>query len=123
MSKPLTTLKRSLLSVHFTEKEASVYLALLGLGQGTVSQIAYQANINRTTCYVILSILLKMRLARVVIHEPKQLYAPTHPKKIKTLVLKELKKNQARLELVDNMILELERIQQESPWSKRVTVL
>jgi len=55
-----------------------------------------------------------MRLARVVIQEPKQLYAPTHPKKIKTLILKELRKNEARLELVDDVIVELEQIQQRS---------
>ena len=43
----------------FTQKEAGVYLALLELGQGTVSQIAKKAALKRPIIYVILESLIK----------------------------------------------------------------
>lgn len=46
-------------SADFKPKEASVYLALLELGQGTVSNIARLAELKRPTIYVVLEKLIK----------------------------------------------------------------
>lgn len=86
-------------------------MSLLELGQGTVSKIAQKADINRTTCYVILSSLVKAGLVLIVRQKPKQLYSAAPPIKIRVLLLRELRKNEARLELMDIVIPELKSIQ------------
>jgi sugar-specific transcriptional regulator TrmB len=53
------TLLKLLEQAGFTEKEARVYLALLELGRGRVSDIAKKADLKRTIIYVILEGLIK----------------------------------------------------------------
>ncbi|MEW6610388.1 MAG: helix-turn-helix domain-containing protein [Patescibacteria group bacterium] len=45
--------------IGFSEKEARVYLALLALEQATANEIAKKADINRTSAYDVLEILIK----------------------------------------------------------------
>jgi len=52
--------------------EANVYLALLELGKGTVTEISQQAKLNRTTGYDILERLCLYSLANRSISEPKK---------------------------------------------------
>ncbi|MFH1089794.1 MAG: helix-turn-helix domain-containing protein [Candidatus Uhrbacteria bacterium] len=75
-------LKNFLLSLAFSEKETNVYLALLTLGKGTVSEIARQAEMNRTTGYDILSKLVNYGLVSVSGKEPKQEYVAESPDKV-----------------------------------------
>jgi sugar-specific transcriptional regulator TrmB len=55
-------LTRLLKSAGFSEKEASVYLALLSHGPAGATDIAERARINRSTTYVILEMLMKRGL-------------------------------------------------------------
>ena len=48
-----------------SKKEASVYLALLGLGPSLVSDISDKAKMNRSTTYVILESLADLDLVTV----------------------------------------------------------
>lgn len=51
-------LEQVLIGIGFSHKEASVYLAALELGPQPVSVIAKQANINRSTAYIIIKSLM-----------------------------------------------------------------
>ncbi len=55
-------LTRLLKTAGFSEKEASVYLALLSHGPAGATDIAERARINRSTTYVILDTLMKRGL-------------------------------------------------------------
>jgi HTH-type transcriptional regulator, sugar sensing transcriptional regulator len=103
-------LQKALLSLNFTEKEANVYLALLELGQGSVSEIARKANINRTYGYNILSILASKGLVNISGKEPKQEYAAESPDKIRELLKMEIAKNQEFLKQADAIIPQLKSI-------------
>jgi sugar-specific transcriptional regulator TrmB len=103
-------LQKALLSLNFTEKEANVYLALLELGQGSVSEIARKANINRTYGYNILSALAAKGLVNVSGKEPKQEYAAESPDKIRNMLNAEILKNRDFLQLADKIIPQLKSI-------------
>jgi HTH-type transcriptional regulator, sugar sensing transcriptional regulator len=62
-----------------TKNEANVYIALLELGRGTVSQISRKGNVNRTTGYDILDSLVSKGLVQISGKEPKQEYVAEHP--------------------------------------------
>lgn len=75
-------LKLNLQSFGFSEKETTVYIALLELGKGTVRQISSKAGINRTTGYDILGSLANKGLVTVSGKEPKSEYAVEPPEAI-----------------------------------------
>ncbi len=75
-------LKISLQSFGFSEKEANVYISLLELGKGTVTEISRKAGINRTTGYDILDSLAAKGVVNISGKEPKQEYAAESPASI-----------------------------------------
>lgn len=68
--------------VGLSEKEASVYMALLELGTATVHPISTKANIKRPTTYLILEELSKKGLVSVVPRAKKALYTAESPEKL-----------------------------------------
>lgn len=66
----------------FGDKEIAIYLALLKLGHGTVSEITRVANVSRTYGYMILDSLSARGLASVSGKEPKQEYIAESPNKL-----------------------------------------
>ena len=60
--------KEKLQKLGLSDKEASVYLAMLELGPSVVSDIAKKANINRSTVYVVLEFLKKRGIPSQLIH-------------------------------------------------------
>lgn len=80
-------LKLTLQTFGFSEKEIDVYIALLGLGNGTVTEISRKAGINRTTGYDILNSLANKGVVSVTGKEPKQEYTAESPTTI-TVYLK-----------------------------------
>lgn len=103
-------LQKALLSLNFSEKEANVYLALLELGQGSVSEIARKSNINRTHGYNVLAALSSRGLVSISGKEPKQEYVAESPDKIKDMLRAEIKKNEGFLKQADNVIPKLKSI-------------
>lgn len=75
-------LKLTLQSLGFSEKESGVYMAILELGKGTVTEISRKAGINRTTGYDILDNLVAKGVVSVSGKEPKQEYAAEPPEAI-----------------------------------------
>ena len=105
-----TPLYKGLVNLGFSEKESSVYLALLELGKRTVSPIARTANINRTTVYDILDSLVAKGLVHVSGKEPLQEYVAESPDKIVKLMQEQIDKSQLHLEQAKNLIPQLKSI-------------
>src|ERR1035437_2544603 len=87
-------LQKSLEFIGFSEKEVLVYLALLELGKGTVTQISKKAGISRPTGYHVLSSLESKELVKVSGKEPKQEYVAESPDQIEKLLLKKIENDQ-----------------------------
>src|SRR5687768_5422164 len=101
---PTTTLKDQLIALDFSGKAADVYLALLSMGKGTVSQIGLKANINRTTGYDILADLVGKGLASISGKEPKQEYIAENPDKVLSLLKERFDKSQTRLKSAESLV-------------------
>jgi HTH-type transcriptional regulator, sugar sensing transcriptional regulator len=97
-------LQKALIALDFTEKEANVYLALLELGKGSVSQIARKASLNRTHGYNILDLLVSKGLANISGKEPKQEYSAESPDKIGDMLKVQIKKNEDFLKQANSLI-------------------
>ncbi len=81
-------LSKSLELIGFSQKEVLVYLSLLSLGKGTVSQIARKAGINRPSGYHILTSLELKGVINASGKEPKKEYVANSPDEIEKLLLK-----------------------------------
>ena len=103
-------LRESLKALDFTEKEASVYLAILELGKGTVSQISRKAEINRTTGYDILDSLVSKGLVSISGKEPKQEYIAESPDKITKLYNEEYRKSKEHFEEAQEILPKLKSL-------------
>src|SRR5271170_4235232 len=97
-------LAKTLDSFGLSEKEVSVYLAILELGRGTVTQISRKANINRTSGYDILDSLSARGLVRVSGKEPKQEYVAESPDNILTLLEKRLEETQRSIKAAKELV-------------------
>lgn len=101
-------IKLNLQSFGFSEKEATVYVALLELGKGTVRQISSKAGINRTTCYDILGSLANKGLVTVSGKEPKSEYAVEPPGAITTYLKKVAEDMKEHIKKSEAIVPELE---------------
>ena len=110
MKKELNSLQKQLTVIGFSDNETNVYLALLELGKGSVSQICRKASLNRTTGYDILDRLVSKGLASISGKEPKQEYVAESPDQIEKIISNELKKRQHELDEARNIIPELKSI-------------
>jgi len=66
----------------FSEKEAKVYLALLELGRGDVTDIANKAELKRSIIYVILNQLIKKGYVSKITNKKTQHFTAVDPLKI-----------------------------------------
>ena len=102
-----TRLESVLLTAGFSQKEADVYMALLDLGKGTVTEIARKAGINRTTGYDILDNLVNMGVVAISGKEPKQEYTAERPEAISKFMSREIEKKREALKEVEKIVPEL----------------
>lgn len=103
-------LEKTLIEVGLSPKEAGVYLSVLSLGRGTVSQISRQANINRTTGYDILDSLSAKGLVSISGKEPKQEYSAESPENLGTFISGEIKRKHEALQKTETLIPELKSL-------------
>jgi sugar-specific transcriptional regulator TrmB len=103
-------LKLTLQGLGFGEKEALVYMAILELGKGTVSQISRKAGINRTTGYEILDSLLNMGVINLSGKEPKSEYAAEPPELLVAHLKREAETASDRIKKAESFVPELLRI-------------
>ncbi len=110
MNNTTLPLKQFLLSAGLSEKEARVYLVLLSLGRATVSEIARQSNINRTTGYDLLDTLVGYGLVRISGKEPKQEYVAESPDAIIAMLTERQKKIAESLEKAQQLLPQFKSI-------------
>ena len=103
-------LELTLQGLGFGEKEAMVYVAILELGKGTVSQISRKAGINRTTGYEILDSLLNKGVINLSGKEPKSEYVAEPPESLVTHFKKEAQNASERIKKAENYIPQLLRV-------------
>ncbi len=68
-----------------SEREASVYLASLEMGENTITEIAKAAKQKRPTVYLALDRLNMLGLVAKTNRSKKKLWSPVHPKRLKEL--------------------------------------
>ena len=103
-------LKKSLEYIGFSDKEVVVYLALLSLGKGTVTEISRKAGINRPTGYHVLASLSAKELVKVSGKEPKQEYVAESPDQIEKLLANKIEEDQKFINEARKIIPELKSI-------------
>src|SRR3989344_6527137 len=74
--------KEVIMSLGFGDKEASVYLALLQLGQASAYQVATKSGLKKPTTYVVLDELAKRGAVNVVPRSKKRLYRASPPEQL-----------------------------------------
>ncbi|MEI6660303.1 MAG: helix-turn-helix domain-containing protein [bacterium] len=97
----------SLIKAGLSENESSVFLALLELGRGTVTQITRKAGLNRTTGYDVLDSLVSKGLASISGKEPRQEYIAESPDRILNFIKKNIEENNNQYENIKNILPEL----------------
>lgn len=105
--------KKQLTELGFSDKKASVYLALLELGASTTSEISRVAKINRTTGYDILESLVSDGLINSIGKTKVQKYVAENPDKVIVFLENTIKHNQEKLKMAYNLIPELLSIYNE----------
>lgn len=104
--------------IGLSEKEASVYLALLSFEKALVSDIAEKAKIKRPTTYVVLETLEKKGLVSESSIDKKTYYIAEPPEKLGMFVDRQiylLEENKKSLEIVVPKLKSIQREQGEKP--------
>lgn len=99
--------KNQLTNLGFSDKEASVYLALLELGPSTTTEISRKAKINRTTGYDILESLASEGLVNTLGKTKIQKFVAENPDKVIVFLENKIKKGEERLKQAYNLLPEL----------------
>lgn len=103
-----------------SEKEASVYLALLELGPSGVTEIAAKAKINRTTGYDILEALVHYGLVGYVKEEKKKHYVAENPELLVTYLEKKGKELIEKSQEAKKLLPELKSVYNSLPHKPKV---
>ena len=107
MKREFSQIEKQLQIIGLSDNEISIYIALLELGKGTVSQISRKALINRTTGYDVLNRLVNKKLISISGKGPKQEYVAESPDNIENLISAEFEKRQNELDQARQIIPEL----------------
>ena len=106
-------LSQLLQEIGFTEKEALVYLALMELGSGTVTDIAQRAKLKRSIIYIILEGLIKRGYVSELPDTKINRYVAAEPTKI----LSDLKNKTADFK---NLLPSLLAIYNKTIWKPKI---
>jgi sugar-specific transcriptional regulator TrmB len=85
-------LKRQLRDIGFTEKETSVYLAMLELGPSSMQDIAEKADVNRATAYLMVESLKKRGLVSSAEQGKKTLLTAETPQRLLRIMEEETRR-------------------------------
>ena len=97
--------------IGLTEKETAVYLAMLTVGEGSITEITRAASQKRPTVYLALDRLEMLGLAERALRGKKKLWSAVHPRRLKELA----DFRAAQIEGVLPELLALYREKQEKP--------
>lgn len=98
---------QSLMKFGLSEKEGSVYLALLELGPSSVTDVAKKARVTRTNAYHLLSALELRGLVNSHEEKSKMIYAAESPNRIERMLKHDIAEKERQLKEAMNVIPEL----------------
>ena len=107
MKEKLIKIENLLRKAGFLDKETAVYLAMLEMGRGVVSEISRKAGVNRTTGYVILDSLTSKGLVSVSGKKPKQEYMAESPENLAKYLHSEIEKQKTVTKELDKLLPEM----------------
>ncbi len=100
----------SLVGSGLSENETKVFLVLLELGRGTVTQITRKAGLNRTTGYDILDSLVAKGLVSISGKEPKQEYLAETPERVISWLETQISLKEAQLKNIKKLLPEMKSL-------------
>ncbi len=106
-------LEKYLVEIGLSEKEASVYVALLSFDRATIAEIAEKAKIKRPTAYVIIESLKAKGLASESASGKKTFYLAETPEKLRLFIERQIHTLDEKKQSLDFIIPELKNIQRE----------
>jgi sugar-specific transcriptional regulator TrmB len=95
-------LQNSFLQIGLNENHLKVYLGLLEKGKATITQIAQETGLPRSTCYILITDLLDSGLISEFQQEKTRFYRSESPKKLLVLVEQKLSKLQRDFENLES---------------------
>jgi len=107
-------IKNTLIELNFDEKETQVYLALLKIGETTVTKISQETKIERTLVYYIVEKLINRGLVSYKLKNNVKYYSAASPEKI----LEGLKEKQNSFTQILPELLKLQKL----PYEEEVKV-
>ena len=117
----MENLANRLAKLGLGEKAAAVYLAVLTMGKGNVSEIAKKCKFKRTTLYQYLEELLHKDFLCQTIKGKRIEYMANDPKKILSYIEKEKRNLESKKENVEKFLPELETLYAKSFHKPQVT--
>lgn len=113
-------MEQLLQQLGLSEKAAQLYMALLELGNSTVTSLANKAGINRTTLYDLLPDLLRRGLISRVAGNKKDTYAPEPPEKLVLMVEERALQIQEELSVAKKIASTLKVLTSKQPSAPKV---
>ncbi|MFA5820817.1 MAG: helix-turn-helix domain-containing protein [Candidatus Gracilibacteria bacterium] len=101
---------RKLIEFGLSDKEASVYLALMELGTAGVTEIARRARVMRTNTYHLLNALMSYGLISLSDDEKKALYSVEPPDRLLFMLKKKVADSERFLKEAEEMMPELKSV-------------
>ncbi|GMU25328.1 hypothetical protein KJZ71_04110 [Patescibacteria group bacterium] len=106
----LDRLARHLADAGLGEKEARVYLALLGLGTASAQDIAAHSDVHRATTYLALESLKQRGLVKASDQNKRTVFSAEHPERLRDHVREELQRAQEKERNANAYLPELEAL-------------
>ena len=105
-----TQIQEKLAEFGLSEKEAAVYSASLELGKATADQISKLSNVNRSTTYVQIEMLMEMGLMSTHDEGKKTFFTPEPPENLKRLFERQKQSIDERAQSLDKFLPDLAKI-------------
>lgn len=109
----ILTVQEKLEQLGISKKASKTYLTLLKMGSGTVMDIAYKAELNRTTVYDLLKSLSERKLVTQTYKGKRRIFVALHPEKLNNIIEHQKK-------IIDNVIPELSQYFEQTGGRQRI---
>lgn len=106
----MESLEKKLAQLDLNDKEAKVYLAILNIGKGNVTDIAKKANLKRTTLYEYLESLTEKGLIFKSVSKKRIYYSPETPTSIIQMLDRQKIVIDEKKEKMNLLVPELEKL-------------
>jgi HTH-type transcriptional regulator, sugar sensing transcriptional regulator len=113
-------IQHTLTQIGLSEKEATVYVALLGIGHATVQNIARKTGLNRTTVYDIVEALEQKKLLTVHTKQKVKYFVAAPPETITRMAEAKLEEGQRLFRSLKELVPKLKAIHNAQDGKPRV---